>query len=156
DFEAKNGQAVVHKLKDGKITRGDLLKEVLASRKGTATKIAKQGDSTKIERVDLSNLLVNAEEQDKQPAPPAGTSDNELLRQAQQQRALAEQQTATVVDESIRRAKAMLNSDPDGAYDLLKRQRASVLDNPEIGDKVKGGLLARLDAQLRDVDTRGR
>src|SRR5262249_35843664 len=94
------------------------------------------------------------EQQPDKPAPD--TSDNALLKMAQQQRQLAEQQTATVVDETIRRSKAMLNGDPDGAYDLLKRQRASILDNPEIGDKVKQSLLGRLDAQLRDVDNRGR
>jgi hypothetical protein len=154
DFEAQNGKAVVQKLKEGKITRKALLNEIIAAKKGSATKISKEGQSTRTERVDLSNLLVKAEaEQDKQPSAPP---EPDLLRQAQQQRALAEQQTATVVDETVRRAKALLNTDPDGAYDLLKRQRASVVDNPEIGERVKQSLLARLDAQLRDVDNRGR
>lgn len=156
EFEAKNGQTVVKKLKDGGITRTDLLREIIAAKKGSATRIAKDGDKTKVDRIDLENLLVNSEQDppaDKQPGAPA---DDALLKQQLQQRALAEQQMTTVVDESVRRAKALLNTDPDGAYDLLKRQRVSVLDNPEVGEKVRQTLLARIDTQLRDVDNRGR
>src|SRR5262249_52747131 len=72
------------------------------------------------------------------------------------QRALAEQQLNAVVEETIRRAKALITSDPDGAYELLKRQKLSVVDNTEIGEKIKQTLATRLDSQMRDVDARGR
>jgi len=107
--------------------------------------------------VNLGLLLAKAELQPETPPPaPDDPAAQKLIQQAQQERALAEQQIQTVIDETIRRAKTLINSDPDGAYELLKRQRQSVADNDQIGNKIKQTLLSRLDSQLRDVDLRGR
>jgi hypothetical protein len=165
DYEAKTGLGVLKKLQEKKITRQQLLKEI-ERQKTQGLKIEKSADSSpdrpkgEIKRVDLSALLIQAEQQP--PANPAvpgnlpATGDQALLQQAQAQRALAEQQLNSVVEETIRRARALLNSDPDGSYELLKRQKTSVVDNPEISQVVKQRLATRLDEQMRDVDARGR
>jgi tetratricopeptide (TPR) repeat protein len=165
DFEAKTGLGVLKKLQEKKITRPQLLREI-ERQKTEGLKIVKSTDSNpdkpkgEVKRVDLSALLIQAEQQP--PANPMvpgnlpATGDQALLQQAQAQRALAEQQLNSVVEETIRRARALLNSDPDGSYELLKRQKSSVVDNPEISQVVKQKLATRLDEQMRDVDARGR
>src|SRR5579862_7664787 len=50
----------------------------------------------------------------------------------------------------------MLGVDPDGAYNLLKRQFESVQNTGGIGDPIKARLSAQLEGQMRDVELRGR
>ncbi|HEV3145288.1 MAG TPA: vWA domain-containing protein, partial [Gemmataceae bacterium] len=95
DFEAKTGLGVLKKLQEKKITRPQLLKEIERQKSG-GSKIVKASDSNpdkpkgEMKRVDLSQLLIQAEQQN--PAVPGNTpatGDQALLQQAQQQRALA-------------------------------------------------------------------
>src|SRR5439155_7502582 len=46
--------------------------------------------------------------------------------------------------------------DPDGAYNLLKRQHESVVNAGGIGEPVKVRLSNRLEGQMRDFELRGR
>ena len=63
-----------------------------------------------------------------------GPAANELLREAQAKRAIQEQQFKVLVEDTIRQANQLLSSDPDAAYEDLKRQREAVLANDSLGD----------------------
>src|SRR5205823_11314 len=97
----------------------------------------------KAERLDLEKLLVRSEQEPPPAGPgvPPGTApppaQGDLLQMADQQRRLAEQQVTESVDKTIRNAKQLLNTDPDGAYNLLKRQHESVVNAGGIGEPVK-------------------
>ncbi len=161
DHEAVNGLAVVKKLQDGSISRKQLL-NAFKTAKAQADKIDAPFQSVRTDRVDLATLLVNVEQAPPPapgaapPAPPPPPSNEDLLRYAQQQRRLAEQQMADSVDRAIKNAKAELQRNPDLAYELLKRQLETVQNNVAISEKEKDRLANTLQAQLRDVEVRGR
>lgn len=104
-----------------------------------------------------SNITAMAETQDPPAAAPKGAnvSPADALRQAQAERAVQEQQFRVLVDETIRRARALLATDPDGAYEDLKRQRDVVLANTQLSESYRQRLVADLEASMQTISTKG-
>ena len=88
------------------------------------------------------------------PAQPA--DPNALLRQAEAQQRIRESQTTAAVEETLARARALLNAgDPRSAKDLLVAQRDTVRVVGDIGENVRARLLNRIELLLQDVVTKG-
>ncbi len=153
DRDADSGLKVVEKMRAGKVTLDQIRKGLTAQTNGT--KLGADGSATKV-------VLRTLAEQEPKPAagtgaqPPSGSPvQNDLLRDAQARRAIQEDQFKVLVDDTIRKARQLLSSDPDAAYEDLKRQREAVLANDQIGDTVRRQLALQLEAQMRNVQTNG-
>ncbi len=87
------------------------------------------------------------------PATPAQAASG--LQQAQAEQAVQEQQYRVLVDETIRKARQLLATDPDTAYEDLKRQRDVVLSNTQLGNTYRAKLAADLESMMQTVSTQG-
>ena len=149
--EANSGMQVVARMRSGQMTPDKLRAEVQNTEKLRAALV--KG------RVGLTNLQEPAPaakpaEAPKLAAPPKADSDT-ILRQAQSERQVQEQQFRVLVDDTIRRSRQLLTTDPDTAYDDLKRQRDIILSNPALGDAFRGRLAADLEAMMQTVSSQG-
>lgn len=146
DAEAASGLKVVAKMRAGQLTREQIKKGLTTPTTGIANK---NGVATRMNVTALAN----------EQTPPAGgtgsPAQNDIVREAQAKRAIQEQQFKVLVEDTIRKTRQLLLSDPDAAYEDLKRQREAVLANDSIGDATRRGLALQLEAQMRDVQTRG-
>jgi tetratricopeptide (TPR) repeat protein len=145
DQRGKAGAKLVEKLDKGEISLEDLKKASFVTDNGP--------------RVNVDQLVQDK----KELAAPAGKADpvapadpNALLRQAEAQQRIREQQTTVAVEETLGRARALLNAgDPRSAKDLLVAQRDSVRVVGDIGEGVRTRLLNRIELLLQDVSTQG-
>lgn len=132
--EALAGLKVVSRLKSGEITHAELFKDADANAGNVRMNIAAQGPSTP--PVD--------------PVPGGNLLDLERRR-----RAVQEQQITQSVDETIRLARERVTSEPEFAYDVLKRQLDSVRNAGELSESVRATLANRLEASLRTIQAEG-
>jgi hypothetical protein len=144
DPEPQTGLAVVAKLKDGRITREQIRKQLDTTNLGLEI-----GGKGEVKRVNLNELV----QQEQQPTTPVAPSD--LLELEKRRRQVQEQQVTQIVDDTIKRARALIASDPDTAYDLLKRQLGSVRENSDLSDALRATLATRLESALRNAVAEG-
>ncbi|HXG09183.1 MAG TPA: VWA domain-containing protein [Gemmataceae bacterium] len=147
DVEAAAGLDVVRKLREGQLTREQIEKQ-LAPRAGD-----------QIKRISSDRLLALArQEPPKEPAPqppaPPGAEDP-LMREARQRQIVEEQRTAALVDEAIRTANRMVQTDPAGANEYLKRVLEGVRANEAIGPEARRNLANRLERALQNTQILG-
>ena len=125
DNEPKSGLKVVARLKDGEITR-EQLRQQLSDPKQFAIRFANGAEAklTPDQLVKLSQQTPPVPETAPVPgtAPATPPPGGDLLDQQRRRQLVQEQQMTQVVDDVIARAKREIKSDPDVAYDLLKRQ----------------------------------
>jgi hypothetical protein len=143
NLEVEQGLKVIERLRKGDLTR--------AKMKAQLTDNLKQ--SEKVAREKLA-VLAQAE------PPPAGGAAVPApapggLQQAEAERAVLEQQYRVLVDETIRRSRTLFKSDPDSAYEDLKRQRDTILANAQLSDAYRQKLAADLEAMMQTVATQG-
>jgi tetratricopeptide (TPR) repeat protein len=159
DTEAAQGLQVVKRLKEGRLTRKQLLDEVSAAKLRASSP---EGNlAPKADRLDLQKLLVSATQEPRtadtaQPMPQNNPPSSDLLAEERQRQILAEQQLSDAVDRAIKNARQLLNTDPDSAYNVLKRQLESVTNASNITDRVRSRLTNQLEGQMRDFEVRGR
>ncbi len=163
DTEAQTGLKVVARLKDGAITRQQL-REQLSDPKQIAVRIAKGDGGAQLVRARLQELAQEPQPPAANPpaanAPPAASpppppSPAELLELERRRRQVQEQQVTQIVDETLARARVLVQTDPDAAYDLVKRQLTSVRENTDLSDRTRATLAARLETGLRTVVAQG-
>ncbi|HEY8506174.1 MAG TPA: vWA domain-containing protein, partial [Gemmataceae bacterium] len=152
DQEARFGLKVAEKLRQGELTKKDLEDKAEAKGEGLLIRPTREQQVNAV-RVRLEELA--GQEQPPPPPAPAVPGADELLRQEQARRAVVEQRTRIVVEETLRRARQLLATDPEGAADLLKRQLDAVLQDPDLSENVRRSLAANLEAMLREVTVRG-
>ncbi len=158
DNEPKSGLKVVARLKDGEITR-EQIRQQLSDPKQFAVRFANGADA----KLTPDQLMKLSQEQPPMPetAPVPGTvpapppAGGDLLDQQRRRQLVQEQQMAQVVDDVIARSRLEIKSDPDVAYDLLKRQLASIRENTDLSDRVRATLAARLEGALRSAVAEG-
>lgn len=148
DDEPKKGLIVVAKLKDGALTREQLRQQLNADKIGT--KIGGNADGVQVTKVNLEKLADDA-----QPVNPPTGAPGDILELEKRRRQIQEQQVTQIVDDTIRRARGLIASDPDTAYDLLKRQLSSVRENTDLSDRLRATLGARLETALRTAVAEG-
>jgi tetratricopeptide (TPR) repeat protein len=137
DAEAAAGARIAHQLKSGEITKQQLAKEVQA--------LGGQVDLIKAESTQDAPVRTGSE-------PISGA---QLLELEKRRRAVQEQALTQLVDDSVRQARQLVKTDPDAAYDLLKRQLGSVRDNGDLSDGVRSTLANRLESSLRTIQAEG-
>jgi tetratricopeptide (TPR) repeat protein len=147
DPRGKAGAKLVEKLEKGDVSLEELRKATLNTVHGV--------------KVDVDQLVQDKKDVEAPKAPPAKAADvpadpNALLRQAEAQQRIREQQVTVAVDETLARARALLNAgDPRSAKDLLVAQRDTVRVAGDIGEGSRNRLLNRIELLLQDVGTRG-
>ena len=137
DKEAQAGLNLIEKLKSGQITRAELEKKIAA----------RQPEPPAAER-PADPPAANP------PAanPPAA---RDALNEAAARRQIEEQRYKVLVDATIRRARQLLRTDPDGAYQDLKRQRDEILGYDGIGNNARSQMVADLESVMREIFVKG-
>jgi hypothetical protein len=144
NLEVEQGLKVIEKLRKGDLTRVKM--------KAQLGENLKQSEKTAREKLAI---LAQAEAPKPMgagaaPAAPAGG-----LQQAQAERAVLEQQYRVLVDETIRRARSLFKTDPDSAYEDLKRQRDTIQSNAQLSESYRQKLAADLESMMQTVSTQG-
>ncbi len=144
NLEAEQGLKVIEKLRKGDLTR--------AKMKAQLSDNLKQSEKAAREQIAV---LAQVE-----PPPPAGAGGEAPpagggLQQAQAERAILEQQYRVLVDETIRRSRQLFRTDPDAAYEDLKRQRDTILSNAQLSDAYRQRLSGDLESMMQTVSTQG-
>ena len=144
---AKGGLVLVEKMKTGKKSRADMLKEL---RKDAAKRevMRLKGDGKR-------KIEVLADGDEKEEKLPGGVDPRDPLDDVKARRAIAEQQANIMVNEAIRQANRLVRSSPDEAYERLKRTRDSVKDNPDLQPASIAGLTARLSQAMGSISRIG-
>ncbi|MDY3554867.1 VWA domain-containing protein [Gemmata sp. JC717] len=144
DKEAAKGAALAAQMKAGKVSKAALAEEV--SKKVNAQKIS----PNEAIRTVLQDPKVN------EPVPPANPGAAvDLLKEAAARRRIEEERYRVLADATVRRARQLLRTDPEGAYQDLKRQRDDILAYDGIGDDARRQLVADLEAVMREVFVKG-
>lgn len=90
------------------------------------------------------------------PPPPVPTpAQRDAIAQARAAQAVLEAEFRTLVDDTLRRARRLLYTDPDAAYEDLKRQRDAVLANDQLSAAFRNQLVRDLEATMREVQLGG-
>ena len=110
------------------------------------------GEITKKQFREQINLQNPVAPQPVTPPQPGELAD--AATRAEQARNAADAEARALVEETIRRVRTLKDTDPDGAYDDLKRQREAIRSNDRLSRDVLTRLVADLDSQMRDVSTR--
>ncbi|MBA4065006.1 MAG: hypothetical protein C0501_15095 [Isosphaera sp.] len=137
DPEAAAGVAMIDKLKAGKMTLADIQKKV-------STQVPPAGAPAAPEPPAPGAGA---------GAPPPGAAD--LLREAAARRQVEEQRYRVLVDATIRRGQQLLRTDPDAAYQDLKRQRDEVAGYDALGPAARAQLITDLEAVMRQIFLKG-
>ncbi|VTS02553.1 von willebrand factor type a : von Willebrand factor type A OS=Pirellula staleyi (strain ATCC 27377 / DSM 6068 / ICPB 4128) GN=Psta_2654 PE=4 SV=1: VWA_3 [Gemmata massiliana] len=149
DQEAAHGSALVAKLRAGKLTKGDLTKQL--NEKVRAKHIAPdQAPKDVLQEPKGSDAVPVA-----QPPANPGAGGADLVKEAAARRQVEEQRYRVLVDATIRRARQFLRTDPEGAYQDLKRQRDEVLGYDGLGAEARVRLVGDLESQMREVFVKG-
>ncbi len=153
DAEASAGIQLVEKMKAGTITKADLDKRIAA--KSDALKVGK--DETQVVRLAIQDTAAQPPAGQPQPggAQPLPPNAADLLQEAAAKRKIEEEKFRVIVDQTIRRARQLLRTDPDAAYQDLKRQRDDILGYEGIGDQVRTQLVGDLEATMREIFVKG-
>lgn len=147
DKEAASGAALVAHMKAGKVSKADLTKRVFS--KTGATRI----DPEAVRAVVQDPTAIAAQ-------PPAGGAGappaaGDLLKEAAARRQIEEQRYKGLTDATVRRSRQLLRTDPDTAYQDLKRQRDEIQSYDGIGDDARRQMVADLEAVMREVFVKG-
>src|SRR5439155_15506481 len=138
----KSGVELVQKLRDGKLTKQQL-RELVKSKTVVHTK--KVGNERKVTREDIVLAMQQPGERAPEPAPLAPAQAGDLLQEAKQRQQVEDQRNTELANDAIRQATSILRQDPDRAHEMLKRTLDGIRNNPDISDKAKAALAARLE-----------
>ncbi len=153
DLRGKAGARLVQKLEKGEVSLEELRKASLNTAHGVRVDVDQlvQKDAPKGAPEPVQPPKAGPAAKGEAPADP-----NALLRQAEAQQRIREQQVTVAVDETLSRARALLNAgDPRSAKDLLVAQRDTVRVAGDISDNTRTRLLNRIGFLLEEVGTRG-
>ncbi len=112
-------------------------------------------------RIDGDLLAQDDKKDPKGPAikadePAKAAEPNALLKQEEARQRIREQQTNVAVEETLRRAKALLDTgDPKSAKDLLIAQRDSIRVIGDVREGTRVALLNRIEILLQSVVEKG-
>jgi tetratricopeptide (TPR) repeat protein len=127
---------------------------------GEEVKIAKADDqAVRPAKNDVVRLAQNGQPPPVAPpgAPPVvPQAAPDKLEDVKARFAIAEQYQRRIVDDAIRTANRLVETDPNGARELLKRTIDGVRNNPDISDRVRASLGDQAERALATVDLRGR
>ena len=142
---ARGGLVLVDKMRTGKKTRQDMLKELqLNAAKREVVRLGKDGKWNIV-------VLDDGDEKKEEPANP----EQKLLDDVKARRAIVEQQTNAMVNEAIRQASRLVRNNPDEAYESLKRTLEGVRGNVDLEPATINSLTTRLSRAMESVKRQG-
>lgn len=162
DDEAVAGLALLEKVKAGKLTKNEVQHQIAAVQ--TVRDLVQRNTGLSREEIEKKVAALAKVRQDAPtpapagdaPKPPAGTPQPEdVLREAAARRQVEEQRYKVLVDSTIRRARQLLRTDPDTAYQDLKRQRDEIAAYDAIGTAARGQMTGDLEAVMREIFLKG-
>ncbi len=121
---AKGGVLLVERMKTGKKSRADMLKELRLGNASREVARIKDGKRT---------IVVLADGDEKKDDPKPGVEGRDPLDDVKARREIAEQQATLLVAEAVRQANRLVRTSPDEAYELLKRTLDGVKSNDALG-----------------------
>ncbi|HEV3261402.1 MAG TPA: hypothetical protein VG013_31405, partial [Gemmataceae bacterium] len=157
EAEAEGGLKLVKALREGKIKAKDLLNR--DNRADVRVERDAKGN-VRIRREQMKDMLARLQADDQVPAPEAKPAAPDVdadspLKQQQLRLTIAQQRAAGIVEDALRRARRLKNTDPEAAKDLLKSVLSSIQDDPDLQDtRTEGVLTDRLTTELRAVEAR--
>lgn len=149
DPEAAAGLALIEKLKTGKVTKADLEQRIAA--KADALKVAPD----QIARTVVQHVAAQPPAATQPPGTTAPPAAADVLKEAAARRQIEEQRYRVLTDATIKRARQLLRTDPDGAYQDLKRQRDEIALYEGIGNAARTQMIADLEAVMREIFLKG-
>src|SRR6516164_2187181 len=165
DIEADAGIKVVQKIREGKLTR-EQLREQFTQRDRTVVKFETRKSESGKNEVQIRKERIQLLAQDDKPkaeekAPASGNTPDpaidpkEILRRQKLAQSVEEQRVTQSVNDALNEARRILNSDPEGAKDMLKKILSNLRDDFGIGEDIRRALASRLESTLRYVETEG-
>jgi tetratricopeptide (TPR) repeat protein len=153
DSAAVTGLNRLEKLMSGKMTKADIQKEISVDLSSV-----KNGANAGLTVVgNVKSQEPPAPPGPGAPAPPGAAPGlpPDLLQQAEARRRIEDQRYRVLAEATIRRARQLLRTDPDAAYQDLKRQRDDILAYEGIDNGVRIQLAADLEAVMREIFVKG-
>jgi tetratricopeptide (TPR) repeat protein len=159
DGEARAGLKLVARLQKGEITRDVLEKQLDKARQDTVA----LGQGGKVRRLNQQELEQLAQADKGEAAPPAvrkggaaAPAPEDLLKQHRDRVVVEEQKMTENVNAALRQARRELAQNPEAAHKLLRDSLLLVEGHPDLGARVRGELVGRLENELREVALEGR
>jgi len=156
---AKNGVKLIEDLRSGKKTLDDVKKMIEAQKKmikvhkgDTVTHIDGSG---RVVKLPAENLFADPEKPDAPPPLAPDAADPRRQNEIKARLEIADQQQTRIVNDAIRQANRLVQTDPDTARDFLKRTLDGVRTNPDITNKAKVALADRVERAIQQIDIRG-
>jgi tetratricopeptide (TPR) repeat protein len=158
DTEAEAGIKVIDKLRSGILTPEKLRRSLAKSGKGDRLETDKATGKPRWTKADLVQFVNQLDE--KKPAPdgqqkggvanPNPGLEQDLLQAHRDRMVVEEQKMTQATEAAIGMARKDLAADPDGVLEVLRGLYARVKDDPDLGERTRENLLARLNTTLRD------
>ncbi len=151
--EAEQGIQIAKDLRDGKTTREALGERFAPKGEDLVVHIDQNTKPVKLTR----KQLLPAEEKQDEKQPPLAPADVEAKKQIEEvkaRQAIAEQQASREIDEAIRQARRLVQTDPDAAKDLLKRTLDNIVSS-DLTQRARISLGDRLRRALESVEREG-
>ncbi|MFO0881136.1 MAG: hypothetical protein U0840_27750 [Gemmataceae bacterium] len=141
--QAKGGLVLVEKMRTGKKSRQEMLDELRLN-------------AAKRELVRLENggrkIVVLADGDEKKEDDPKKPEDpRDPLEDVKMRRQIAEQQANLVVNEAVRQANRLVRTNPDEAYELLKRTLDGLRSNTDLEPRTITSMSNRLARSMESI-----
>ena len=149
DHIATAGLALLDRIKSGKVTVKELKDAKISIDLSTLQKAPNAAGRTVVQNVKADPPAAGGD------APKAAGGGDDLLKQAEASRRIEEQRFKVLTEATIRRARQLLRTDPDQAYQDLKRQREEILAYDKIGQGTQTQLAADLESVMREIFVKG-
>jgi len=147
--DAKSGQFIVRRIRDGKLTREDLRKMTVPKAGDEVVRMV--NGKPRHFKIDHNKVAAAVAQRDADEAPPPRRGDDPQAEDVRRREVVEDQRNTEVVEDAVREARRLLRSNPDAAQDLLKRTRESILDNPDISNRARLLLADRLQNEVRNI-----
>ena len=142
-LEAKNGLDLVVRMRAGELNKDKIKQQFQDSEKAGRLLLAKQEPAQPAQPLPPPLPGVNL------PAPGGG------IERAQAAKQIADQEATAATEELVKRALRLKATEPDSAYEDLKRAQAGVRGNDAITDRVRTRLATDLENAMTDIRVQG-
>lgn len=161
DEEAAAGLGLLEKVKAGKLTKQEVEQKIATVQ--TVRDLMQRNIGLTKDEIEKRIAAIGKIKQEPVPAPVGGVNNQpagapnaaDALREAAARRQIEEQRYKVLVDATIRRARQLLRTDPDSAYQDLKRQRDEIAAYDAIGNTARNQMTGDLEAVMREIFLKG-
>ncbi len=156
DVEAEAGIKVIDRLRSGILTPAKLKQSLTRGGKADRIEADRITGKARWSKTALVALVAQLDKQGPAPQRPGGPAnansglEQNLLQALRDRVAVEEQKMAQAAAAAMQMVRKDIAADPDGVLEVLRGLYARIKDDPDLGERTRNNLLARLDATLRD------